>query len=174
MSGRLRGGRVPPPGHPQCVSVGGPWGAQGQAALPYGATRQALRVPVTLAAALAVLCVPSRSPTPCTAGGAHHCSGASIPGPRLAPCPGAQAPFVALLPLPSEWGMWCRPRLCPTWNSVLSPATHRLLSQPGRPSWQGQLLGLCSLIGLSPLGRGTPVCPDPAHLLTRRSRKAFL
>lgn len=49
--------------------------------------------------------------------------GPQSPVSRLARCLGAQAPFVALLPLPSEWGTWCGPRLCPTWNPALSPAT---------------------------------------------------
>lgn len=64
-------------------------------------SHKALRLPVPLAPALTVLCVLSpspsgdcligcgRRPTPCMAGGAHHCSGPSVPRLQAGSLPGS-------------------------------------------------------------------------------------
>lgn len=72
---------------------GGPWGGgTWSGSSPYRATRHSGSLHSGRSPGCSA-CVLSRSPTPCTAGGAHHCAGSSVPGPRLAPRPGAQAPF---------------------------------------------------------------------------------
>lgn len=58
----------------------------------------------------------------------RRCFGLLIP--RLAQCQGAQASFVALLQLPSEWGMPCSPRLCP--RTLLCPLQYTgCFNRPG-------------------------------------------
>lgn len=124
----------------------------GSSSLP---NHMAFRAPVTLAPALAV---PVSSPQALQGTASHwmwleahalHCRWhpplfwvlspqSSVP--RLAHCLGAQAPFVASLPLPSEWGTWCGLRL-PHLEPCFVPCnTQAALTGQAAPSWQEQLL----------------------------------